>query len=207
MRVKRAIPVAGAITLSALLVRCSSFDSTAPPLDGGAEDRGEVDAPAAGDASVAPPDGAVEWIVNHHSYLFVLAPNITYEEAKVDAIAMGGHLVTLTRPEEEDFVFRQLMTNLDASFYRQDTASMWTGPWLGAERIPDSGGADAQYAWTWVTHEPFTFADWTVGEPTDQLGLEEPRAVYLSPMGAAPTAGWADVWPTFASSGYVVEFE
>jgi hypothetical protein len=121
----------------------------------------------------------------------------------------GRALVTLTQADENDFVFKLLTSELDAS-YRTDSYN-WFGPWLGAERIPDSGASDAAWAWTWVTGEPFTYADWHPGEPTDQSGDGETRAFYYSsgyvnadvPPGGAT---WADVAPE-AAIGFVVEFE
>jgi hypothetical protein len=202
MRIARAMAFTVGVTLIARALSCTSFGSSP-----GSAESADAGAPHPVDAAVAAPDGAVEWVVNHHKYLFVPAFGITYEEAKADAVAIGGHLVTLTAPEEGDFVFRMLSADLDASFYRANTSDNWRGPWLGAERIPDSGAADARYAWTWVTPEPFDFAAWLPSEPTDQTGVDEPRAVYLSPSDGPPTASWADVWPTFSCSGYVVEFE
>jgi hypothetical protein len=208
--------VAGAITLSGLAMRCAAFETADAPSDAGPDGGGGAitDASSTRDSSLANlPDGAIVWSGNGHGYLFVPKVGITWDEASAESQDAGGHLVTLSSAEENDFVFREVLgANLDASFHPADNTyglHFW-GPWLGAERIPDSGGADARYAWTWTdAAEPFTYADWFLpSEPSDQSGVSETRAFYYS-HDAAPTGAWADIEPTGTGvvSGYVVEFE
>jgi hypothetical protein len=212
MRIARAKSLAGAITLAALAIRCTSFGSSSGAPDAGAADDAAVNSPDAGNASVSvvdAPDGALEWAGNGHKYLFVSSPGTDYETAKLAAKGMRGHLVTFAQADENDFVFRMLTRDLDASYHKE--LDYFYGPWLGAERIPDSGAADAAYAWTWVTDEPFTFTDWDPAEPNDQSGAFETRAIYFShyPGAAAPAAGtWADIdAKNTRATGFVVEFE
>jgi hypothetical protein len=207
MRTARTTAFAGSVALASLAIRCTSFGSGEAPQDGGAANDASIDSPGARDGSVDAPEGAVEWSVNGHKYLFVAAPGTSYEDAKAAAEVMHGHLVTLANADENAFVFDMLRRNLDASYHAGFTPNFF-GPWLGAERTPSSGSADAGYAWSWVTQEPFTYADWFPGEPNG-ANTGENRVVYFyqRPDGSAPVAGWADVIPTLTCSGYVVEFE
>ena len=76
---------------------------------------------------------------------------------------MGGHLVTITSPEENDFVVRLLA---DPRYWHPapDTGLM-VGPLIGAQQ--SEGAREPDGSWRWVTEEPFLYSNWKNGEPND----------------------------------------
>ncbi|MHC4501972.1 MAG: SUMF1/EgtB/PvdO family nonheme iron enzyme [Planctomycetota bacterium] len=72
---------------------------------------------------------------------------MTWHEAKAFCEREGGHLVTITSKEENDFV-----TKL--------ARSAGLSPWLGLTDERREGN------WEWVTGEPFGFTSWCIGEPS-----------------------------------------
>ena len=109
----------------------------------------------------------VQWTVdeggNGHWYEGIItSENLTWEEAKKAAEAMGGHLVTMTDLEENDWV----------RFNIANDESLWhnglrEGPWFGLHNV--------QGVWSWVDSTPWNFADqtknqafpWHPGNPAD----------------------------------------
>jgi hypothetical protein len=146
-------------------------DAGVDPLpDGGPlVDSGGTDA---GDAN----DGSTVWPVNGHRYaILTYATFKTWNAARNDAVATGGHLVTITSFEEEIFV-----TTLVKS--RPDVLNGAYGPWIGAQK-PTPGGA-----WTWITGEPWGYTAWRAGEPNNSDGNEQYAHLYLD-----EDEGWNDV--------------
>jgi len=75
---------------------------------------------------------------------------VTWQEAKDISNAAGGHLVTISSVDENDFIYS--LTNGEIS------------PWIGLtdEEVEDN--------WTWVTGEEATYTNWAEGEPSDSDG-------------------------------------
>ena len=119
-------------------------------------------------------------VLAHEDVFFeVVDGSFTWEEARLDAEAKGGHLATITTPKEQAAVERVTQGN----HY-----------WLGAS------DEDVEGEWQWVTDEPFDYTHWHPHEPND--GGEQN---YLRAMGDAL---WDDhensQWDTI---GYVLERE
>jgi lectin-like protein len=194
--------------LAIFCVRCTLFIDTGglaePTDDAGDADRApETSADAnpneGGDDAAAgdgPSDaGAVVWPANGHRYRVVVAPGeLTWEDAKAQAIRLGGHLVTLTSSEENDFVFGLVLITQDA--YNGDY-----GPWIGASQPPDA--IEPDQGWGWVTGEPWSFTAWAPGFPDDDG--DQDYAHYFS--GKDRRATWQDGSPTGYARAFVVEFE
>jgi len=86
-----------------------------------------------------------------HRYQFVPG-ELRWEDAKVQAEAMGGHLATITSKEECEWIYVTFGSQLDGT---HRSSSIWLG-----------GSADAaDQSFRWITGEPFTFTDWIEGEP------------------------------------------
>ena len=108
----------------------------------------------------------------------------TWEEARKDAIARGGHLATITSQREQ-----QLMENLLSGVKGNNR-----GVWLGGSNVAGS--------WEWVTKEQWSYTNWNGPSPNGQNYL----AVY-----ATDDAGfglWEDDredWPWAAGFGYLME--
>ncbi|MCD7773994.1 MAG: leucine-rich repeat protein [Clostridiales bacterium] len=83
------------------------------------------------------------------NYYLVYDSYITWEEAKANCEALGGHLVTITSEEENTFV-----TSLISSY--SSSLDFWIG-------ITDK---DNEGNWsTWITGETVTYTNWGSGEP------------------------------------------
>ena len=107
----------------------------------------------------------------------------TWEDAKDEAISLGGYLATITSQAEADFI----RTNFD------NISNTWIGGFQPPDTSEPSGG------WTWVTSEPWgTYVNWASGEPNDSGGEDvlEMR--------------WGDKWTDWSGEQrfhFLVEYE
>jgi len=87
-----------------------------------------------------------------HRYEIVSWPQGTWEEAKADAEAKGGHLATFTSEAEWNAVFGLFGNEM-------------LGCWLG--------GTDAGHegVWEWVTGEKWAYSRWYPGEPSNATSV------------------------------------
>ena len=98
------------------------------------------------------------------------------------AAAAGGHLATITSPEEHSWILDNLgIAGRPAA-------------WLGAT---DSG---TEGTWTWIGGESWSFANWAAGEPGDSAGTENWLAM-------ASDGTWTDEPATLLLAGYIVEWD
>lgn len=111
-----------------------------------------------------PPKEAVAF--GKHRYM-LFRDAISWPEAKKRCDEMGGHLVTITSPEENDFVFR---------------VSGGRRCWIGMSYDPK------QRRYVWVTNEPARYARWRPSQPNggDQI--------YVG-ISWGQTAEWEDYSP------------
>ncbi|HBJ86035.1 MAG TPA: hypothetical protein DDZ88_19650 [Verrucomicrobiales bacterium] len=122
-----------------------------------------------------------------HRYQFS-PEKLTWEEAKAKAAAAGGHLVTITSAEENQWVLDTFVTKL------QGNTSLWLG---GTNDNPTR-------QWTWITGEPFTFTAWAGKEPG---GSPDETALCFLQQGR----GWGDIRPNGIGQadrrgGYLIEW-
>ncbi len=113
---------------------------------------------------------------------------ITWQQAKADAEAKGGHLVTITSAEE--------LAKVSEIAPGSDSRNLW----IGATDENNEG------TWEWVTGEPWGFENWQPREPNN-AGNED----------YAHKAGGTDQWndynnrgPSFGPgivSGYILELD
>jgi hypothetical protein len=139
------------------------------------------------------PDGSI------HYYSAVAAPaGINWSAASDSAQRPGGYLATLTSQAENDFVFGLVDSSV---YWYQRPDSDWAGPWLGGRQRfgspePDSG-------WEWAGGEPFSYGNWSPGEPDNQDGAN------VLNFGESPnsrSSTWNDLSETdTAIHGFVVE--
>ncbi|WP_192822067.1 HYR domain-containing protein [Rufibacter sp. LB8] len=115
-----------------------------------------------------------------HAY-FISNTATTPEDAHAKAIALGGHLVTISNSQENAFVSAM------SPFY------IWIGH--------TDRAVEGQYKW--VTSEPVSYTNWNAGEPNNAGGGQgEDWAV----INWGPNGTWND-WFYTATAFYVVEFE
>jgi hypothetical protein len=107
-----------------------------------------------------PPAGAVQWPAadggNDHWYLAVdVGTGSCWEDSRLQAEALGGHLVTITSQSEQDF--------LEASVIN---SSVWW--WVGGyQDLDDPDYSEPGGAWKWVTGEPWDYTNWYSGQPAN----------------------------------------
>lgn len=92
---------------------------------------------------------------NGHYYSIIDHKDMNWEEAKAFCEANGGHLVTITSQEEQDFV-NMLMLPGDSLYY-----------WIGLSDATSEGD------FRWVTGETSSFTNWGELQPDDYNGIEE----------------------------------
>lgn len=110
------------------------------------------------------PAGAV--VHNGHEYLLT-STAMTWDAAEAEAVAQGGHLVTINHATEEAFI----------------QAVFGTNPlWLGLNDCAAEG------TWVWTSGEPVNYTNWNDGEPNN-MGWED--AAIMNWGGAG--FGWNDV--------------
>jgi hypothetical protein len=141
------------------------------------------------------------WNTNGHYYEAVLAEGgISWTDANQIATGRGGHLVTIDSPAENEFVFN-LVAN--PRFWVKG-GTTWFGPWLGALQPP--GSIEPSGGWIWETSEPFIYANWAPGQPTNSKETED----RIQFGGFTNISGY---WNDLAggdighASGFVVEYD
>ncbi len=159
------------------------------------------------------PGTVVQWSEgaggNGHYYLAVAAPNgISWQCANSAAIEAGGHLVSITSEQENDFVYMISDYDMYWTEWLIDVDVHFAGPWLGGYQINknnEPGGS-----WTWVDGSPWTYSRWHGVEPNNLLNVED----YLQFMCVGYRAAyWNDaeniVDLVYAGDvvGYIIEFE
>jgi len=88
----------------------------------------------------------------------IVQGDFTWEEAKTDAEARGGHLATVGSEEAWNEI--------------QGVLSEGVNFWLGATDLQVEGG------WNWIDGTPWGFSNWQLGEPNNARGMEDYLMVY-----------------------------
>ena len=104
---------------------------------------------------------------------------LSWEEAEAFCESMGGHLATISSPQENDTVLSLIDGRTSYS-------------WIGAKYD------ETRRAWSWITGETFDFSNWAKGEPSNKDGassVSEPYAmIYPLDYGTATNKGrWNDI--------------
>jgi hypothetical protein len=141
----------------------------------------------------------VQWSGNGHWYEAIAEPGLTWQGAKAAAESRGGYLATITSADENNFVYNLIATNVPMS-------SGW-GPWLGGYQ--PAGSSEPAGGWRWVTEEPWSYANWSPGQPdnaTSFCGYPEDYLHYYY-----NSSKWNDFQndpnPCVTVPGYVVEYD
>jgi hypothetical protein len=112
-----------------------------------------------GDAENPPfPNGTLVWEENGHGYK-AFREKLLWPEAKQRCEEMGGHLVSITSPEEQQFIHEVVsMAGIPVDM-RQGMASWQEKLWIGGT---DEG---SEGKWRWVDGSPWGFTEWVKGQP------------------------------------------
>lgn len=146
---------------------------------------------------------AVKWSGNGHYYEVVFTGTpINWEDANAAAIARGGgwHLATITSAAENNFIESLFIGNpsiFNCCHYPVPLGRIAYGPWLGAKSTTNSSND-----WTWITGEPFAYADWGPYEPFGNGN----RIAYCQ-FGASQQLAWNDMPSVYAMMplAYILE--
>ena len=88
---------------------------------------------------------------------YELAPDeLSWNEHNDRALAMGGHLVSITSAEENELVAR---------------IAGGRTVWIGGMRKGSGNGSGADH-WCWCDGQPWIYANWAPGEPNNHGGNE-----------------------------------
>jgi hypothetical protein len=117
-----------------------------------------------------------------HTYFASIA-TLNWEQANAAAVALGGHLVSITSQAEQNFL-SGLIPNGPLSQF-----------WIGLRYSPSLG----QFKWT--TGEPVVYTNWGLAQP----GVLDGDYVYHLDAFLNITRGWYDS-PAFLNRRYIVEF-
>lgn len=130
----------------------------------------------------ATPDARVLNPENQHLYLFIGGDPYSWHRARDFCVSRGGYLVTIESASENGFVRRLAEV----------------GSWLGATDEIQEG------TWVWVTGEPWGFADWDSGEPSNTPSDRNAGEHYLSVSSHGAT--WNDQ-PLENANTFVCEWD
>ena len=143
-----------------------------------------------------PASAVTQFAGNGHLYEFV-ATNLSWQGALAAAAAATpiagytAHLVTITSQGEDDFI--KTLTGSTTFVWAAGTDEDVEGTWKWA------AGPEAGQTFFIFGSGPVGFANWNAGEPNN-VGTED----YLHVK--ANTGDWNDIFSTFPSGGYVVEY-
>jgi hypothetical protein len=164
-------------------------------------------------AGVAQAD-PIQWTVaaggNGHFYEVIgVSGGLTWENARVSAMAAGGYLATITSAAENAFVF-----DLASGDQYWNHYTNYHGPYLGGYR-----SAPGSSAWQWVTGETWDYENWNPPQPDNPevehvlayFGFGEGYGSHLpGTTGIVPY--WGDIYAGSMYAGlptvaYVVEYD
>ena len=113
------------------------------------------------------------WVTNPaNGHQYRTLQGVTWEEAEDQAVALGGHLVTINDEAE------QLWINSEFAYI--------DSTWLGLNDINQEG------TWVWSSGQPVTYTNWDLNEPND-TGVGEDGAV-LDFVRFPETLYWNDIF-------------
>ena len=138
------------------------------------------DSPAVVDVEANIPDEAKGFNGNYYA---IYTGKYTWEEARDKCYELGGHLVTITSQEEQDFI----------EALNADNKRLWIG-----------GVRDQDYVFYWITGEPWDYTHWDSGEPNDSSNVvPDENCVAIWPR------YWNDLnnKNTSEQSGFICEWE
>lgn len=143
-----------------------------------------------------------------YTYVAIAAPNgITWSDAEASAVAMGGHLASITSVAEDQFIYS--LVSSDASLWAWEggvTNGAGLGPWIGGYRTTAGG------PFQWSDGSVFSYSNWASGEPNNYGGNEN-YTMFYSSTGSLMNDTWNDYPDTTPDAyhvgpdphGYVVE--
>jgi|WetSurMetagenome_2_1015567.scaffolds.fasta_scaffold259032_2 hypothetical protein len=128
---------------------------------------------------------------NGHQYALTTGSG-DWASAEAEAVAAGGHLVTINDAAENAFVWTTLMNG-------QGTA--WLGLYQPAGSIEPADG------WIWISGDPSVYRNWNGGEPNNSSSFGESED--FAEIGYTAYNGtwndWGSLRPDFSAIPGVIE--
>ena len=124
----------------------------------------------------------------HFYYIYNVDTGITWKGAKQYCESQGGYLVTITSPEEQEFI-SELVQNQEKRSY-----------WIGLTDEEESG------VWRWVTDEPFSYSNWGYNEPNHGYGGKEHYVAIVSYDTSYDYPIFLGEWNDHANDRDIVQF-
>ena len=119
------------------------------------------------------PVNSYAYIYGGSEYELVVQWGITWDAANTAAEASGWHLAVITSAEENAAVYNNLVIPQGPV-----DSTDWISYWLGGYQNPITE-TDPSKGWTWVTGEPWSYANWNAGEPNDAYGAGSEQYVEI----------------------------
>ena len=121
----------------------------------------------------------------------IVQGSFTWQQAKTDAEAKGGHLATITSQTEQDFI---------VSLFEPQLREGRTGTWIGAYQTSKTDEPSGN--WAWVNGEQWSYANWNVS-PDNYQGNQD----YGCIIGDIPGfSKWDDAQLAGGYTRYLLEF-
>lgn len=159
-----------------------------PPGQAGSVDPSNLRGRWSGQFLVSPTQWSVADGGNNHWYGVLATQSLTWAQAKAEAEALGGHLVSLSSDAENSFVEELILTVPDEAFVLSP-AGFHIGPWVGGIQRP--GSEEPGQGFGWLTGEAFTYEGWLPGQPNNSSDLENAILFMGNPL-ISDGLGWSD---------------
>ena len=142
----------------------------------------------------------IQWTEgNNHWYDVVwVEAGLSWEDAQNMAELSGGHLVTLTTPEENAMVWDLLNDNLEEG-------TEYRSYWLGGSQIDPTTGQVSD-DWFWVTGEEWDYAPWVAGQPSNTIPTRSGNPQDYLHYWKTEIGEWDDMENGVHVGGYVIEY-
>jgi hypothetical protein len=104
----------------------------------------------------------------------------TWLAAEAEAVALGGHLASITSQAEQDFIVNTFLSG----------ANIRNIEWLG---LNDQA---VKMAFVWSSGEPYSYSNWQPGEPNNYKGVEDSVAInwhFGHNIGGGVLGSWNDI--------------
>jgi hypothetical protein len=130
---------------------------------------------------------------NGHWYLLITTESpMSWEDARKEALRLGGDLATFTSLEETEHFVR---VHADAG-----PQTAWIGLYQD-DSSPDH--SEPAGGWRWVSDEPLRWTFWSTGEPNELTGREHYANLWLNQSGT--NGSWND-YQFGGPTSYIVEW-
>ena len=116
---------------------------------------------------------------------------MTWDQAKADAEAKGGHLATITSQAEQDLI---------VSFFEPELRDGRDGTWFGAYQTSKTDEPSGN--WAWVNREQWSFTNWNVA-PDNHQGNQDYGCIIGDISGFSK---WDDARLAEGYTRYLLEF-